>query len=87
MAFWITTRDVVQQQNDIFRRFLQLIFLYQGLLKGLIGHSHQLSGLHEELVELVRVALVQEGLGRVLEQNGDRVADLPEQSQEIQEVP
>ena len=48
-----------------------------------LGHSHQLRGLHEELVELVRVALVEEGLGSVLVQNGDRVVDLQEQRQEV----
>ena len=36
----------------------------------------ELSGLHEELIQFARVALVQERLGRVLVQDGDWIFDL-----------
>jgi hypothetical protein len=41
------------------------------------NEPYQLGGLHKELVQLSRVALVQEGLGRVLMEYGDRIVDLP----------
>ena len=46
------------------------------MYKYLYRKNYQLSGLHEKLVEFGRVALVEEGLGRVLMQNRDRVVDL-----------